>query len=642
MADIISFPEFGSLIFEQLATPELVKAVLGTALPRRIWVDVPGWAAGWAETEGVVSMPQREIRDCEIAFHLQLGLTLNVGTPLGNLPPVRAKISVTPVIKFYAPLLLFVELETVTPEAFSFEYAGNIIDKVLIEQVIPRVVADQVNKQVAENESLRLIDLEAVFLELTSKDSSVLIPVSPNTVDVDPKDDDALLPRDALAAFTLGAGKSIEGLMLLGEGERLQVLIYGQQTDIPGMAFSHGANCRFFLKGDEKWDDAEWSSVNVDEGAWGRDWAKNVFPDDKEWFTRPKSGWYRFRLTSETTSSTCRFLLKQKRERDHSTLRRKLLTESNRICFDQLGRNIMQIGVSPEFVRRMGSSRIRQMGQQGKLKFPWKDSPLGEVMLEALPEINKVSAVNPAQPDFQVLRQVDVKAVIRGNREEAHERLFSVPVRAVVTLSLGAAKNPLEIQIGFEHLTEFTINAEKLEVINEHAEKILRRLLETTFAEKFKELLIEFINQHFQSQNIMSLVLSKVIDDATHKAAPQTEDPAPPVFAGLEIKQYKIMAGQAEYHPIKLRKGQKISVSAKVRPIRAPGIWGIPCSLAVCDQLHGVMARKDLNLPAGKTAQRSLSLTFTAAEAGEYSVRVRPHPIEGEDYIGLTYDLNIK
>ena len=60
------------------------------------------------------------------------------------------------------------------------------------------------------------------------------------------------------------------------------------------------------------------------------------------------------------------------------------------------------------------------------------------------------------------------------------------------------------------------------------------------------------------------------------------------------------------------------------------------------DALHGVMARKDLNLPAGKTAQRSLSLTFTAAEAGEYSVRVRPHPIEGEDYIGLTYDLNIK
>ena len=91
-----------------------------------------------------------------------------------------------------------------------------------------------------------------------------------------------------------------------------------------------------------------------------------------------------------------------------------------------------------------------------------------------------------------------------------------------------------------------------------------------------------------------------------------------------------------------LRKKQTVVGTAKITPLKRPGLVGANVSLAICDDMHGLLddAESDTWNP-GEIRQKVLRLRFTASDDGAYQFRVRANPTGGEDYEGVQCEFKI-
>lgn len=637
MADKVSFSEFGPQFIAQLLTGQLLESQVRGAIAARIWID-ESLGKGFADFKGVDPVFPKAERcqvSCDATVHLTLNITITPPLlPPIALPPIDAAVTLTLIFKAYSPLYLLADIPEITAANVKLEYKmHNPVDWLPIELGVRSELVKTINTQVKNSRYQRVIDFEALLLELVARAGEDEAAPAP-TINLNARGD-ILVPRDDIASGQISPGQSLTGSLLLNKNERLQVRIYGRVLVIPGLMFSYGANGEFSIKGKKQ---ADSSTFSVDGEAWGDNYSLNIFPDDPAGFKPAESGWYQFALKTEKGSpSECEFLIKQKRSIGDVDL----LAGRAPICFDELGRNFFHIGLSKEMMRGMIAGQMQKALQTNKLQQLWNKSPFGPVLISLLPTLKDLLQVTSDNPEGEVLWKLDIAAklkVMRGN-----EQLFMLPLEIRPTLALVATKNPTAIQVELRPLKkgDFTVDEKDIKMLDSTVETLVKALLHGNLADQFEERVTTLSEELLKSVVLTTNVISAIAEKRADATRPKPPEPRP-VFEVKSFKPVIIKPGGTEYYKVTLKKRQTVVGSATISPQERPGLVGATASLAICDDMHGLLGDSESNTwNPGETRKKTLSLRFTPPDDGSYQFRVRANPPGGEEYAGVNCEFKI-
>lgn len=635
----VPFGEFGPLFFEDLLTPELVNAQVRAALAERMYLDEPeGLTAvsGWVERRQV-GEPARTITPCAITYTVPIFLNVHLGLRTGALPEILVELRLTLEFRTYLPLVLYVHIPPVTEQDLTLTSGGNIIDHLIIQHGVKGKILERVNESVRVSEYARTVDLEALLLEQTATSS----PDAPILLH---KNREALLPRDATAECTLPPSAAVTGWLLLHPREEVQVIIYAQSPIAPYPMYG-GVNATFTLKTERSWETSEHTGVFVPSGlnaTWGPLWTRAAFPAEDTYFRVDHSGWYAFRLeNSHLHEDPARFKIRQVRRAAQAHARPK---DADRICFDRAGAAFFLHGLTAGYMQRAIGAELEKAQRAKSLRFPLNLPVVGPVDVEVSVPSWRVSVPASAGDDWRVMRRVECKVVLCGERRyeapRAAERLFTVPVTATLDLALSGTKHPAAVQVHLVDFVTFDVNEARIQVLDEHLERAVRALAGTELVERAQTQLREWVSQTFSGAVLSSSVISELAEQAARATLPGRAE-ASPVFSGFHAADRILQPGRADSFPFTFTAKRPVRVAAAIKPQEAPGLWGAHGSITITDEAGGVLEEASFTLKPGSRRTVQVKLSFKPPERGEYTVWVSCLEFEGETFQSLTYTLDV-
>lgn len=623
-----TFGEFGIGFVRDVFTPQLLERHVEAAMAGLSFET--SWWPNLLSASMTVVQPGNPtiVADDRCERVLQVPVAATVHAELGTDPAsvtvdADVDLDLTMRVRAFAPGTVFVAIDPVEPDDLRIDVrawapwaaADSIAVGELAERLLPRF-AGALNPKLAQSVQQRVIDVLGRILTSQSTDPARIRPGTSPTGAVPVVPPDAVLtgeihPRQThVWGVWLAAGERIDADLWAGTVARQPLMFSGVLLDLAVLS-----------PAGRPIDTAYTATLNVRR--WVPDLDTTVAGDMGPVLEATTGGIHRLRLSHTNRLSDAVPVAYRIQQRRTYTA-----ASGKRICFDELGDNLVRLGINRDLVASAIGAELPDHDRQ-RVEAPIPVFATTTARLARLDQFVPKGTTPDRQLWYRPVLDIEVELEIGGD-DEATVMLAKLEARA--SMKVTTRVDPATIVIAFD-----TVPDTDVQVVGKPKHVRGRKIPFASLA--LDKALPAQVAKELNKQ--LAGAAKEIVVGELAAAVPVTAPPGPPRRRLSEPVRFegRCPFDAERYHAVHLEKDQKVKVKARLAiDMDESSYSGVNVDVAVVDAHGGVHDSSSGTLTAIGKRRQVLELTFEAPYDGDWRVRLRETYV-GEEATGFVYEV---
>lgn len=590
--------QFGSLLFSDLLTRDLILSQIRSAIPPVTWIDTDK-AQGVASLRAVED-PSLTATQHELTFKSRITLSLRLKDTIihASLPFYRILFELSIIFRAFKPLLIIADIPLLKSTDIILEIENPSLIDILADLAFRSLILDKVceaiNSSISNSIHSRLIDLGQELFE-SSKPAL--------------KESNQQQSTKSLISLWLSPNDSRELEISAHQKELIKLNLYATRENPSRGLMDYDVGAKLDIRGN-----GIFLNCSSDSGIFSPTYEF----DSTDWLAPNIHGINKVRVSSHGFTDNLlikiivsRKLADGKGYRDNTFI----LSELEQIDFNSLGEEIIRSAISTRVLKDQITTALIQLQANKKLAFDLDLNDLGNYILSLI--VKKVSVVKQPSINTEPVsarHKVTISAFFQATRKitpKLTERLFLIPISIPLDIIVRPVFDPVGIEIVLDKIDPslIALDLSKLEAIDELTKEIIERILLNDISEILAQKAMGVITSLLPislSTTFIFNIASGIIR-GTYLASPSPRK----IFNGLQYKNLIVRNNSTLLRSFCMSAGDRAKLVAIYELINECEIKKL--FVSICDGNHGILLKQSSTDRKGR-----ISLELKAPYDGVY------------------------